>query len=59
MVALAAVIVRSATLIGLPQRQVAVNDSTASLQDTVNHVPVDVSKAKITTLIFVGQFLVV
>ena len=58
-VALAAVIVRSATLIGLPRRQVAVNASTASRQDTVNHVPVDVSKAEVTPLIFVGQFLVV
>ena len=58
-VASVAAIVRSVTLIGLLRRQVAINASTASRQDTVNHVPVDVSKAKIAALIPVGKLLVV
>ena len=55
----AVAIVRSAILIDLPRRRVVTNDSTGSRQDTVHHVPVDVSKAKVPTLIFIGQFLVV
>ena len=55
----AAVIVRSAISTDSPRRQAAINDSTGSRQDTVHHVPVDVSKAKVAPLIFIGQFLVV
>ena len=55
----AVAIVRSAILIDLPRRRAVINDSTVSRQDTVHHVPVDVSKAKVPALIFIGQFLVV
>ena len=55
----AVAIVRSAILIDLPRRRAVINDSTVSRQDTVHHVPVDVSKAELAPLIFVGQFLVV
>ena len=55
----AAAIVRSAILIDSPRRQVLTPASTGSHKDTVHHVPVDVSKAEIAPLIFVGQFLVV